>query len=66
MSAYWVNFAKKNNPNGAGLPKWPVATTTNDVLLEFGQGARPTVRDGLDVPQLDFFEALEAKRLAAD
>lgn len=66
MSAYWVNFAKKSNPNGAGLPKWPVATTTNDVLLEFGQGARPTVRDGLDVPQLDFFEALEAKRLAAD
>lgn len=66
MSAYWVNFAKKGDPNSSGLPKWPMTTATNDVLLEFGQSSTPSVRQGLDTPQLDFFEALESRRLAGD
>ena len=49
MSAYWVNFAKKGDPNGPGLPKWPAAggEKHNDKLLEFGQQGPPQVREGL-------------------
>jgi para-nitrobenzyl esterase len=66
MSAYWINFAKKGDPNGAHLPHWPVTTTSNDLLMEFGQTATPKVLPGLDKAQLDFFEAREMKRLASD
>ena len=59
MSAYWVNFAKTGNPNGLGLPKWPQADATNDVLIEFGQSAAPSVRQALDKTQLDFLESVE-------
>lgn len=35
MNAYWVNFVKSGNPNGAGLPAWPRYDPANDALLEF-------------------------------
>jgi para-nitrobenzyl esterase len=27
MSGYWINFVKSGNPNGAGLPDWPRASS---------------------------------------
>jgi para-nitrobenzyl esterase len=64
MSAYWVNFAKKGDPNGQGLPKWPMAggEKNNDKLLEFGQGGPPRVREGVDKMTSDFFDSLIAKK----
>jgi len=34
-TAYWVNFAKTGNPNGAGLPQWPRYGAASDQLLDF-------------------------------
>lgn len=35
MSAYWVNFIKTGNPNGAGLPEWPKYNTTSYRIKAF-------------------------------
>ncbi len=33
--AYWVNFGKYGDPNGAGLPKWPAYSSRTDQLMIF-------------------------------
>jgi para-nitrobenzyl esterase len=35
MNAYWLQFAKTGNPNGAGLPHWPAYHTQSDKLMDF-------------------------------
>lgn len=36
MSSYWVNFAKTGNPNGDGLPVWPVFNDSKPEVIELG------------------------------
>ncbi|MFH1387217.1 MAG: carboxylesterase/lipase family protein [bacterium] len=38
--AYWTNFAKTGDPNGPGLPVWPVYNSKGDENLEFGDKIR--------------------------
>lgn len=34
MNSYWANFAKTGNPNGAGLPNWPLYNNQNQDILD--------------------------------
>jgi para-nitrobenzyl esterase len=55
MSTYWVNFAKSGNPNGAGLPEWPVFTPAD--------GRTMTLDDPISagpVPELKSLQVFDA------
>jgi para-nitrobenzyl esterase len=46
MSTYWANFAKTGDPNGNGLPKWPVFDAKKTEVFEFkSDGAAGAVPD---------------------
>ena len=54
ISSYWVNFAKKGDPNGSGLPKWPAFTNTSAQVMNLGDPSK-----AIDVPNLQKLEVLE-------
>ena len=56
MAAYWTNFAKTGNPNGAGLPEWPAyETKTGDQVMHLNtvSAARPAT----DRARYEFIES---------
>ncbi|MDE3104737.1 MAG: carboxylesterase family protein [Acidobacteriota bacterium] len=44
-NAYWVNFARYGDPNGAGLPTWPQYSASHDVLLDFTAAGPNAIAD---------------------
>ena len=44
MANYWTNFAKTGNPNGKGLPEWPLYSKGRSVL-HLNSAAEVTVDD---------------------
>jgi para-nitrobenzyl esterase len=55
LSTYWVNFAKHGDPNGKGLPTWPVFSDSNPQVMYFNQ----TPHTG-PVPSADSLKVLDA------
>jgi para-nitrobenzyl esterase len=37
MSTYWTNFAKYGDPNGKGVPAWPVFSNSKPTVMYFSQ-----------------------------
>ncbi len=62
VNAYWVNFARTGDPNGAGLPRWPAYTAANDTLMGFGQDGPRTIT-GFGKGRLDAIDAAGADAL---
>ncbi|MFA4987372.1 MAG: carboxylesterase/lipase family protein [Candidatus Brocadiia bacterium] len=64
MNSFWINFALSGDPNGQGLPKWPVYTETEDKNIELGEQIKESA--GLWRTECDLFDkifaALRAKQ----
>jgi para-nitrobenzyl esterase len=55
MATYWTNFAKRGDPNGEGVPAWPVFSDANPLVMYFAQ----TPHTG-PVPSAEAIKALDA------
>jgi len=45
MSTYMVNFAKRGDPNGAGLPAWPRYARREDRIMDFAASGKPVAQE---------------------
>jgi len=56
IDGYWVRFVKTGNPNGAGLPRWPVYDPAKDLCQELGERVAP-----MPVPRADRFGVFQQR-----
>jgi para-nitrobenzyl esterase len=60
ISSYWVNFAANGDPNGKGLPVWPVYNDKKNNRMVLGD--KVEIGPGLARGQVDFYQAKYDKR----
>jgi len=58
ISAYWVNFSRGGDPNGSGLPRWPLYDKESDLSLELGYDI--AAMSGLESEACDLADRIHA------
>ncbi len=62
MNTYWTNFAKTGNPNGNGVPNWPLYTTQKEEMLDVDLDGKAVSKPDPRKARFDVIEKAFKKR----